>query len=141
MQATRSRLTVAATMLVALGLLLTPSVSASSPLQAFHLAKTCDGLGTCTVTSSDAGPLPPGTIETYLGPQFGDPVLSSRVVITSSYGGGGTAVGHCVWPLRTATGICTFAGGTGSLAGFHANLTVSANTDFSVFYWDGSYRL
>jgi hypothetical protein len=76
-----------------------------------------------------------------LGPQFGDPVLSSRVVITSSYGSGGTSVGQCVWPLRTATGICTFAGGTGSLAGFHANLTVSANADFSVFYWDGSYKL
>ena len=141
MQATRSRLLVATTMLVFLGLLVTPAVLASSPLQALHLAKTCDGLGTCTVTWSDAAPLPAGTTETYFGPQFGDPVLSSRVLITSSYGGGGTAVGHCAWPLRTATGTCTFAGGTGSLAGFHANLTVSANADFSVFYWDGSYRL
>jgi len=141
MQATRSRLLMAAAMLVLLGLFVTPAVSASSPLHAFHLEKTCDGLGTCTVTSSDAASLPPGTTETYLGPQFGDPVLSSRVVITSTYGGGGTAVGHCAWPLRTATGVCTFAGGTGSLAGFHANLTVSANADFSVFYWDGSYKL
>jgi hypothetical protein len=51
------------------------------------------------------------------------------------------AVGHCTWPLRTATGTCTFAQGTGSLAGFHANLTVSANEDFSVFYWAGTYQL
>ena len=141
MQATRSRLLVAAAMLVSLGLLVTPSVSASSPLHAFHLEKTCDAFGTCTVFASNADPLPVGTTETYFGPQFGDPVLSSRVLITSPYGGGGTAVGHCAWPLRTATGTCTFAGGTGSLAGFHANLTVSANADFSVFYWDGSYKL
>jgi hypothetical protein len=141
MHAPRSRLLVAAAMLVSLGLLIAPTVSASSPLQTFHLAKTCDGLGTCTVVSSDAAPLPASTTETYFGPQFGDPVLSSRVLITSSYGGGGTALGHCAWPLRTATGTCTFAGGTGSLAGFHANLTVSANADFSVFYWDGSYKL
>ena len=141
MQAPRSRLIAAATMLVSLGLLVTPTVSASSPLRAFHLAKTCDGLGTCTVFSSTAAPLPAGTTESYLGPQFGDPVLSSRVLITSSFGDGGTAVGHCAWPLRAATGTCTFAGGTGSLAGFHANLTVSANADFSVFYWDGNYKL
>jgi hypothetical protein len=141
MQAPRSRLVVAATMLVFLSLLFAPAASASSPLHSSQLAKTCDGLGTCTVFSSDAAPLQAGTTETYFGPQFGDPVLSSRVLITSSYGGGGTAVGHCAWPLRTATGTCTFAGGTGSLAGFHANLTVSATADFSVFFWDGSYRL
>jgi len=141
MQVTRSRFLVAAAMLASLGLLVTPSVSASSPEHAFHLAKACDGLGTCTVFSSDAAPLPAGTTETYFGPQFGDPVLSSRVLITTSYGGGGTAIGQCAWPLRSATGTCTFAGGTGSLAGFHANLTVSANRDFSVFYWDGSYKL
>jgi hypothetical protein len=140
MQVTRSRLVVAATMLVFLGLLVTPTVSASSPLKAFHLAKTCDTSGTCTVISSDTPSLPVGTTESYLGPQFGVPVLSSRVVIAIPYGGG-TAVGHCTYPLRSATGTCTFAGGTGSLAGFHANLTVSTNEDFSIFFWDGSYRL
>jgi hypothetical protein len=141
MQAPRSRLVVAAAMLGLLGLLVTPAVSASSPLQALNLAKTCDGAGTCTVVTSNAASLPVGTTETYLGPQFGDPVLSSRVLITSSYSGGGTAIGHCAWPLRTLTGTCTFAGGTGSLAGFHANVTVSANPDFSTFFWDGSYKL
>jgi hypothetical protein len=39
------------------------------------------------------------------------------------------------------SGTCTFAGGAGSLAGFHANLKVTANGDFSVFYGDGTYRL
>ena len=98
MQATRARVLVAAAMLVTLGLLVTPSVSASSPLHTFHLEKTCDAFGTCTVFSSNAAPLPLGTTETYFGPQFGDPVLSSRVLITSSFGSGGTAVGHCAWP-------------------------------------------
>ena len=117
-----------------------PAAAASSG-SSLSLAKTCDNLGRCTVVASNAAALPVGTTETYLGPQYGDPVLSSRVVITSSYAGGGTATGVCAWPLRTATGICTFAQGTGSLAGFHARVTVSANADFSVFYWSGSYRL
>ena len=72
-------------------------VALSSPLQSFHLGKTCDNLGTCTVTSSTLGVLPPGTTETYLGPEYGYPVLSSRVVITTP---DGTAVGHCTWPFR-----------------------------------------
>jgi hypothetical protein len=139
MLAKRSRLVVAAATIVSLSVLvLAPSVSASSPLQPLHVAKTCDGLGTCTVTTYGAV-LPNGTTETYSGPQFGDPVLSSRVLITTP--DGGTATGHCAWPLRTLTGTCTFARGTGSLAGFRANVTVSANADFSVFYWDGTYQL
>ena len=117
-----------------------PVASASSG-SSLSLSKTCDNLGTCTVAASNAAALPVGTTETYSGPQFGDPVLSSRVVISSSYAGGGTATGVCVWPLRTATGICTFAQGTGSLAGFHARVTVSASPDFSLFYWNGTYRL
>jgi hypothetical protein len=119
---------------------LAPVAMASSG-SSLSLSKTCDNLGTCTVVASNAVALPAGTTETYLGPQFGDPVLSSRVVITTAYGGGGTATGQCSWPLRTATGVCTFAQGTGSLAGFHARVVVSTNADFSIFYWDGSYRL
>lgn len=116
-------------------------VAAASSGSSLSLSKTCDNLGTCTVVASNTAVLPAGTTETYLGPQYGDPVLSSRVIITSSYAGGGTATGNCSWPLRTATGICTFAQGTGSLAGFHARVNVSTNSDFSLFYWDGTYRL
>ena len=117
-----------------------PAAAASSGSW-LSVSKTCDNLGTCTVVASNAAALPVGTTETYLGPEYGDPVLSSRVVINSTYAGGGTATGVCSWPLRSATGICTFAQGTGSLAGFHARVTVSANADFSLFYWDGTYRL
>ena len=142
MRLNRSRLVVAAVTIGSVSILaLAPSVSASTPQASFSLAKTCDGLGTCTVVTSNAAALPPGTTETYLGPQFGDPVLSSRVVINTPYSGGGTATGHCTWPLRTASGTCTFAAGTGSLSEFHANLTVTASADFSLFFWDGTYRL
>lgn len=129
--------------LTALALAALGPVAAASAASgtALSLTKTCDNLGTCTVVASNSAALPAGTTETYLGPQFGDPVLSSRVVIASPYAGGGTATGDCTWPLRSATGICTFAKGTGSLAGFHAHVTVSASPDFSLFYWDGTYRL
>jgi hypothetical protein len=116
-------------------------VAMASSGSSLSLSKACDGLGTCTVVDSNTAVLPAGTTETYFGPQFGDPVLSSRVVIASSYAGGGTANGQCTWPLRSAIGSCTFAQGTGSLAGFHALVTVSANADFSLFYWNGTYRL
>jgi hypothetical protein len=116
-------------------------VAVASSGSSLSLTKTCDNLGTCTVVVSDAAALPAGTTEIYLGPEFDYPVLSSRVVIISPYAGGGTATGHCTWPLRTATGICTFAHGTGSLAGFHALVAVSASPDFSLFYWDGTYQL
>ena len=131
-----------AVMLGAAALALALAIPASASTRVpFSLTKTCDNLGTCTVTASDTPVLPVGSTETYLGPQFGDPVLSSRVLITSSYAGGGTATGHCTWPLRTASGTCTFAQGTGSLAGFHANLTVTTNADFSFFFWDGTFQL
>jgi hypothetical protein len=116
-------------------------VATASTGSSFSLTKTCDNLGTCTVVASDTAVLPVGSTEIYLGPEFGYPVLASRVVIVSSYAGGGTATGACTWPLRTASGVCTFAQGTGSLAGFHAQLTVTTNADFSLFYWDGTYRL
>jgi hypothetical protein len=138
-----TRITPAATLAaVAFALALAIPVSASSPLQPLSLTKTCDVQGTpCTVIGSNVDALPVGTVESYLGPEFGFPVLSSRVLITSTYLGGGTATGHCTWPLRSAAGTCTFEQGTGSLTGFHANLTVTANADFSLFYWNGTYRL
>ena len=137
MRSVRSLLVIAAIVAFAA---LVPVATASSG-SSFSVTKTCDNLGTCTVVASDTAVLPAGTTEIYLGPEFGDPVLSSRVVIISSYAGGGTSTGDCTWPLRTATGVCTFAQGTGSLAGFHAHVTVSASPDFSLFYWDGTYRL
>lgn len=127
---------------VAAALALVIPASAGSAQLPLNLTKTCDPAGTpCVVTQSNVAALPPGTTEDYLGPEYGYPVLSSGVVITTSYQGGGTATGHCTWPLRSASGTCVFSQGTGSLAGFHAKLTVTANGDFSEFFWNGTYQL
>lgn len=141
---TTSSVRILVVMLTAVAVLLVPVLpaSAGSPLQPLRLTKTCVPAGTpCVVIESNVAALPVYTTEDYLGPEYGYPVLSSRVVITSSYNGGGTATGHCTWPFRSASGTCTFAQGTGSLAGFRAKLTVTTNGDFTQFYWNGTYQL
>jgi hypothetical protein len=35
--------------------------------------------------------------------------------------------------------VCTFSGGTGKFTGFHASVDVTANDDFSLWYWNGTY--
>jgi hypothetical protein len=125
---------------------LVPSVSASSPLGEVHLTKTCPTWtgeigSTCTVQTA-SGPIPVGTVATYYGPIFG-PVVSSAVILTTP--SGATATGHCtlVWRPELSGddgfGTCTFVGGTGSLAGFHANLKITDHPDTLVTNWDGTY--
>lgn len=125
--------------------LLVPSVSASSPIGEVHLTKTCptfETTATCTVITSDSGPIPVGTVAAYSGPLF-SPAISSAVVLTTP--DGSTATGHCtlVWrPELTGEdgfGTCVFVSGTGSLAGFHANLKITDNPNTLVTNWDGAY--
>ena len=54
--------------------------------------------------------------------------------------GGDTADGHCSVSYKTGTGTCVIIGGTGALAGLHANLEVSSDADFVVFTWEGRYH-
>ena|SRR5450759_5122147 len=139
MRSIRRLLVVVAT--IALLAVLVPSVSAASPLGEVHLWKTCAPTfptpATCTVQSSTSGPIPAGTVGTYSGPLFGNPRLSSEVVLLTP--DQGTATGHCTLSFRTGLGTCTFARGTGSLAGFHANLDVTYHFDTGVTNWDGTY--
>ena len=55
-------------------------------------------------------------------------VLSSPVTIKANDEEGSTATGQCTYHLPTATtpgyGVCTYWGGTGELAGFHATYAV-----------------
>ncbi len=116
--------------------------SASSPPPSFYLEKDCivffTGGNTCVVTVSPDAAIPVGTTIAYNGPVFNATVLSMEVVINAP---AGTATGHCTWPLRVrSSGTCTFARGTGSLAGFHANLSVTGGA-FPLFVWEGSYGL
>ena len=126
---------------------LVPSVSASSPIGAVHLTKTCPNwtgqIGTtCIVQTAPSGPIPVGTVATYNGPLL-SPVVSSTVVLTTL--DGSTATGHCTLVWRPELfgndgfGTCTFVSGTGSLAGFHANLTITDHPDTLVTDWDGTY--
>jgi hypothetical protein len=125
---------------------LVPTVSASSPLGEVHLTKTCPTWtgevgATCTVQTA-SGPIPVGTVATYYGPLF-SPALSSAVILTLP--NGDTATGHCalVWRPELSGndgfGTCTFVSGTGSLAGFHAHLTITDHPDTLVTNWDGTY--
>ena len=97
-------------------------------------------LGYCTVIASNFRPLRGAKIR-YFGPGFRTdthPFLDSWVVIEGTQGGGGTAFGHCL--LRTvpdALGACQFTGGSGSLKGFKADVTVTA-IGGPLWHWDGA---
>jgi hypothetical protein len=95
----------------------------------------------CTVTKSNFRPLRGAKIR-YFGPGFSNanhPFLDSWVVIESEEGGGGTAFGHClVRGVPEALGACQFTGGSGSLRGFRANVTVTT-AGGTIWHWNGTY--
>ena len=113
------------------------------------VTKKCGGttlapgeLDYCTVIASNFHPLRGAKIR-YFGPGFfaGDhQFLDSWVVIESDQGGGGTAFGHClVRGVPEVLGACQFTGGSGSLKGFKADVTVTVNTaDGTIWYWNGA---
>ena len=66
------------------------------------------------------------------------PFLDSRVVIESEQRGGGTAFGHClVRGVPDVLGACQFTGGSGSLKGFKADVTVTT-VDGTIWHWRGA---
>lgn len=97
-------------------------------------------LSYCTVTASNFRPLRGAKIR-YFGPGFitpNHPYLDSWVVIESEQGGGGTAFGHClVRGVPGALGACQFTGGSGSLKGFKADVTVTT-VDGTIWHWNGA---
>lgn len=112
--------------------------AAASSLGSIDLTKTCDAPDHCTVQTSLAGsPLPVGTEGFYLGP-WPASRLSSEVLLVTP-GAAGTTIGHCTLSFLSASGTCTFARGTGTLAGFHANLSVGT-ADWVTFVWQGTYH-
>lgn len=118
-------------------------LSASSPIGRLFLTKTCDAAfpttPICTVQVSEAGPLPAGTEAYYTFAVLDfDKLLSANVVLTTP--DGDTATGHCTLSFKTGLGTCTFARGTGELAGLHANIEVSFNPTTGVTIWDGTYH-
>ena len=94
----------------------------------------------CTVIASNFPALRGARIR-YFGPGFftaNHPFLDSRVVIESDQGGGGTAFGHClVRAVPEVLGACQFTGGSGSLKGFKADVTVTT-VDGTIWHWNGA---
>ncbi len=132
-------------MLAALGL----SVSAASSqnqapreTKAFHATKDCSGytglIGAyCTIRSSNVKALKVGSKIFYFQ-QDSKTALDSDIVI---YVGRGTvATGHCFLHFATGIGLCTISDGTGTLAGFHLRVRVTADTSIpKLWHWDGTY--
>ena len=94
----------------------------------------------CVVTASNFPPIRGARVR-YFGPGFftaTHPFLDSWVVIESDQAGGGTAIGHClVRGVPDVLGACQFTGGSGSLKGFTADVTVTT-VDGTIWYWNGA---
>jgi hypothetical protein len=92
----------------------------------------------CTILASNFRPLIGATIR-YFGPGFvapDHPFLDSRVVIEGTQGG--TAFGHCLVRTRPdVLGACQFTGGSGSLRGFKADVTVTT-IGGGIWHWNGA---
>lgn len=115
-----------------------PGAERAVPHAVLLLTKTCDAIDHCTVITSSSGPFPVGSDVNYFGPLL-ESRTTSRIRVTTP--GGDTADGYCSVSYRTGTGTCVITGGTGALAGLHANLDVSSDADFVVFTWQGRYHL
>ncbi len=124
---------------------LAPPASQAEESRSLTVTKECGTavlapgeLGYCTVTASNFSRLIGAKIR-YFGPGFfttDHPYLDSRVVIEGKQGG--TAFGHClVRGVPGVLGACEFTGGSGSLRGFKADVTVTT-VDGTIWNWNGT---
>jgi hypothetical protein len=127
--------------LLAFGMSAVPVDAASTPHE-LHIVKDC-GTNTgipptyCSISTSSLKVLAVHARVWYLGPVLSDAYfLSSNIKIDAWHGN--TATGYCQVDAKTATGLCTFWKGTGTLAGFHAVLQVSVDSR-GLWHWDGIY--
>ena len=115
-----------------------PGTAGTAPQAVLLLTKTCDAIDHCTVITSSSGPFPVGSDVNYFGPLL-EARTTSRILVTTP--DGDTADGHCSVSYKPGKGgTCVITGGTGALAGLHANLEVSSDADFAVFTWEGRYH-
>ena len=142
-----TRAIVVAASLVVAASVLTVTASAQSGSRAnhgarpFHLTKNCiDYHGQigefCSVTSSNLPAIGVGAKIFYMQ-AAGPGSLDSDIIIYA--GSGNTATGHCALDFATGLGLCTLAGGTGTLDRIHARVDVSYLGGYD-WAWDGTYR-
>ena len=110
--------------------------------QAFHGTKDCSGFtglvgAFCTFRSSNVKAIKVGAKIFYFQ-VAGKTALDSDIVVYA--GPGNVATGHCLLRFATGAGLCTVSDGTGTLAGFHARVRVTANSSIpKLWHWDGTY--
>jgi hypothetical protein len=134
-----------AVLLVVLGF----SVSAASSqnqapraTKAFHATKDCSGFtglvgAYCTIRSSNVKALKVGSKIFYVQEASKTALDSDTIIYVKR---GSVATGHCFLSSATAVGLCTMSDGTGTLAGFHLRVRVTADASIpSLFHWDGTY--
>jgi hypothetical protein len=92
---------------------------------ALHVTKECSGYtggpgSFCMITASNVKAIEVDSKILYLQP---DQLFNNA------------AQGNC----SLAAGVCTFSGGTGKFTTFQARVDVTANDDFSLWFWNGTY--
>jgi hypothetical protein len=116
------------------------ALSASARSGDLHVTKECSGYtggpgSYCAITASNVKAIEVGSKIVYLQPDQLETAAGSDVVLSPPGPGNNTAFGHC----SLATGVCTFSGGTGKFTSFQARVDVTANEDFSLWFWNGTY--
>ena len=115
-----------------------------TPRQAkpFHATKDCSGYSGkagayCTIRSSNVKAIRVGSKIFYLQ-AASKTALDSDIAIFVKRGS--VATGHCLLRFATGVGLCTVSNGTGTLAGFHARVRVTADSSIpKLWHWDGTY--
>ena len=110
--------------------------------KAFHATKDCSGFtglvgAYCTIRSSNVKELKVGSRIFYVQ-VAGQTALDSDTIIYVKRGS--VATGHCLLRFATGVGLCTISDGTGTLAGFHARIRVTADSSIpKLWRMDGTY--
>ncbi len=114
------------------------TISPASTQAVLLLTKTCDLPDHCAVFTSSSGPIPVDSDINYFGPLL-DARTTSRILVATP--SGDTADGNCSLSYRSLEGTCVITGGTGALAGLHANVKVFlSDPECGVFTWEGRYH-
>jgi len=109
-----------------------------------HVTKDCSDYhgqagDVCTIKSSNVNQIEVGSTVAYgQAADFSTLSLDSDVVLDLPGPGNNSASGHCHLSLATGVGLCTFSGGTGKFAQFHASANV-ANVGGNIYSWNGTY--
>jgi hypothetical protein len=133
MRSVRSLAVVVVTTVLMLSVL--ASSAAGSSQKSFHLMKTCSSEVLCTVLWSSFKEIPPGTKITYVN-DFANGLTYPSIVTRN-----GSTTGVCNWnqPSGSVLAKCTLGTGTGRLTQFHLAVDVTATSDLSFWFWDGTY--